>query len=159
MMTTIFDSQDDAGCSDKTTAVASNAATMGGSDPSERKNSVVEQFLGNPDFSSGLPNGWKVNNFETKQSKIWYTDTNKKLLSKIEVQMFLNLLDLRDGNEERAWHLFLWFRRQPDLWQKAKIFCEVQLVQFTEYDSDKFQIVDEDYDFITKYLIQIKSIG
>ena len=72
----------------------------------------------------------------------------------IEVQMFLNVLDVK----ELAWNLFLWFRKQPDLWQKAKKFCAVQLVKSNEYGNDKETIADEDCDFIKKYLIQIKSI-
>ena len=116
------------------------------------------------DCSSVIPKGWKVKNFPRKNRKVedrlWYTSTNKKLQSKIEVQMFLNVLDVSDGNEEIAWHLFLWFRKQPDLWQKAKKFCAVQLIKFNEHDdSDEETIVDEDYDFIKKYLIQIKSKG
>ena len=86
------------------------------------------------EHSSGLPNGWRVEYVRRKITKetgktgqvgmtgdrYWYTNTNKKLRSRIEVEMFLCLLEGNDGNEELTWKLFRSLRKNRDLWEKVK---------------------------------------
>ena len=113
------------------------------------------------DYSSGLPNGWKVKTFSTKKSKegdcIWYTKSNKRLRSRIEVQMYLHVLEINDGNEEQAWELFHWFRKNADLWQKARKFVCAQAKSID--DGDGKEMIDHtDVEEIKNKLLRIKEI-
>ena len=83
-----------------------------------QKSSLMEETINVPDLqlpsytdsSSGLPNGWHVKTVPTKKSNkgdsFWFTKTNKRLRSKIEVQMFLYVFEVNNENEELAWKVF-----------------------------------------------------
>ena len=107
------------------------------------------------DYSSGLPNGWKVKTYSTKKNnhgvRLWYTKSKKLLRSRIEVQMFLHVLEINDGNEEQAWELFHWFRKNADLWQKARKFVCAQAKSIDYGD-------DTDVEEIKNKLLRIKEI-
>ena len=124
------------------------------------KNYSGSQLPSYTDYSSGLPNGWKVETFLTKKNKVgdllWCTKTKKRLRSRIEVKMFLYVLEINDGNEESAWQLFKWFRKNADLWQKVRKFC-VQ-VESNEDGDGKETIDDTDVEEIKNKLLRIKAI-
>lgn len=116
------------------------------------------------DYSSGLPNGWKVKTFSTKKSnhgdrldRLWYTKSKKVLRSRIEVQMYLHVLEINDGNEEQAWKLFHLFRKNANLWQKTRKFVCAQAKSLD--DGDGKEIIDHtDVEEIKNKLLRIKEI-
>ena len=57
-----------------------------------------------------LPDGWRVDHVQRQSSnhidRYWYTKTGKKLRSRVEVGLFLDLIKQSGGDEEAAWNKF-----------------------------------------------------
>ena len=65
--------------------------------------------------------------------------------------MYLHVLEINDGNEKHAWKLFLWFRKNANLWQKARKFVCAQAKSIDYGD-------DTDVEEIKNKLLRIKEI-
>jgi len=57
-----------------------------------------------------LPSGWRLDYVKRHTGRhvdrYWYTKTNKKLRSRIEVKIFLDLVSLHNGDEDKAWEAY-----------------------------------------------------
>mmetsp|Transcript_23029 Transcript_23029/g.34297 ORF Transcript_23029/g.34297 Transcript_23029/m.34297 type:complete len:196 (+) Transcript_23029:26-613(+) len=64
-----------------------------------------------------LPAGWRIDRVKRLSSnhvdRYWYTKTGKKLRSRVEVTMFLKLIEMCGGDEEAAWEKYPGSRKKP----------------------------------------------
>lgn len=78
--------------------------------PFKRSTSVICGGALYEEKDGTVPTGWRVEYIKRHSSnhvdRYWYSVTNKKMRSRVEVRMFLDLIQKCNGDEESAWAKF-----------------------------------------------------